>query len=305
MGKMRKERSVFAERHPLVSLVYLAGALSITMLTMHPLILGLSFLLSGGYVLLLQGKKAGRYTLWMLLPLLFFSSVILPLFSHNGVTPLFYINDMAVTLESVLYGAVMSLLLVSVFQWFQVWRQLLDEERFLYLFGRGLPAAALLLSMALRLLPLLHRRYREIHDAQRGMGRDGGAMTFWKRGKLLLKELSILISWSLENSITTSMSMESRGYGSGKRTSFHLFVFGWEDGAWLVLLLLLFGGCILIIGQGGFAARYFPAVSEMPWGRSQTAGLCCFGAGAGLPLLWDLLHLEGDNCQSWGKETEE
>ena len=43
-------------------------------------------------------------TAMLFVPIMLFSVIILPIFNHNGVTPLFYVNDMAVTLENIIYG---------------------------------------------------------------------------------------------------------------------------------------------------------------------------------------------------------
>ena len=80
----------------------------------------------------------------------------------------------------------------------------------------------LTLSMIFRFIPLLKARFREISMGQRCMGRHvtGG---FMAKLRQVTKEVSILISWSLEAAIETSDSMEARGYGLPGRTSFHLF----------------------------------------------------------------------------------
>ena len=72
-----------------------------------------------------------------------FTMGILPLFRHNGATPLFYINDMAVTRENILFGGMMTLLLLAVLQWFYVWNELFGAEKIMYLIGRFFPAVSL------------------------------------------------------------------------------------------------------------------------------------------------------------------
>ena len=53
-------------------------------------------------------------TAMLFVPIMLFSVIILPIFNHNGVTPLFYVNDMAVTLENVIYGFFMTIMLMAV-----------------------------------------------------------------------------------------------------------------------------------------------------------------------------------------------
>ena len=280
-------RQKFAQLHPIVNLLYLAGVLCLTMMTLHPLLLVCSFCVSGWYSFRLFGRRAWKQSALLLLPVLIFMAGILPLFSHNGVTPLFYINGMAVTAERIVYGIAMSILLVSIFQWFQVWNALLDNERFLYLFGRWLPSVGLLLSMALRLLPVMRIRFREIQDAQKGLGRRVERMNWIRRGRFFLKECSVLIAWSLEASMDTAISMESRGYGTGRRSSFQLFPFSRADGIWCGVFCILFGVSLVMVAEGAFDASYFPELLWPVGGIRQTAGLVFFLAGAVLPVIWD------------------
>ena len=53
-------------------------------------------------------------------------------------------------------------------------------------------------------------------------------------------EFSTLITWSLESSMETSMSMESRGYGLKGRTSFNRFRFTLKDTFTIIIMLVCF-----------------------------------------------------------------
>ena len=66
-----------------------------------------------------------------------------PLFSHYGVTVLFYLFDNPVTLESVFYGLNMAVMLVSVMVWFTCFGKIIAADQFLYLCGGSLPKTAL------------------------------------------------------------------------------------------------------------------------------------------------------------------
>ena len=74
----------------------------------------------------------------------------------------------------------------------------------------------------------------------------------------LLKELSILIAWSLEASIESADSMAARGYGLSGRSSFHLFKITVQD----VILLIGIGVCGGVTVAGCFFGRttiqYYP-----------------------------------------------
>ena len=167
---MNRRKMVYEQLHPLVGAAYLIGIILITMLNMHPLLLALSCAGSFFYASYATGKMIWKRSLLMAMPFFFFSMVVMPLFYHNGVTPLFYINERQVTLETILHGFAMSVLLLSVIQWFQVWNLWIDSEKFLYLFGRISPSLTLLVSMVFRMIPLLLQRWKEIGEVQKGTG---------------------------------------------------------------------------------------------------------------------------------------
>ena len=66
------------------------------------------------------------------IPVVIFSVLIQPIFNHSGVTPLFYINDNMVCLENIIYGAVISLLLIAVIQWCSVAASYLSSEKMMF-----------------------------------------------------------------------------------------------------------------------------------------------------------------------------
>ena len=212
----------FARMHPAVNLIYAVSVLTITMFTMNPWILMVSFVSSTICVFIFYGKNEMLKKFYMYIPVIIFTVCIQPVFSRTGQTPLYYINDNAVTFEAYIYGAVIALLLITVIQWCSVLRVFLNQERMTYLFSRAVPVFGSTFSMILRYIPLLKDRYRQIHEAQLGLGKiDRNAESkankvnvgLFERIRLFIKEILILISWSLESSIETSASMEARGYG--------------------------------------------------------------------------------------------
>ena len=144
------QRSAFESFHPWVIFGYLAAVLAVTMSTMHPVMIVTSFVISLVYSLFLCGRVGWKRSVMTGLGVAVFTMGILPLFRHNGATPLFYINDMAVTRENILFCGMMTLLLLAVLQWFYVWNELFGAEKIMYLIGRFFPAVSLVITMALR-----------------------------------------------------------------------------------------------------------------------------------------------------------
>lgn len=279
------QRSVFETYHPWVVFGYLVAVLIVTMSGMHPGMIFTSFLLSLGYSFFLYGKNIWKRSALVGIPVAVFAMGILPLFRHNGATPLFYVNDRAVTLESIIFGGMMTLLLLAVLQWFYVWNALLGQEKLLYLIGRGLPSVALVISMAMRLLPLMGKRLQDIREGNRGLE---GSSAHGIRGGL--QDLSVLVSWSLEDSLETSMIMETRGYGVRRRTSFHLYRWRTRDVVWLTGFLLLAIAVFLQMSEGFADCEYFP---EIVWEKQPgQIGVCLlsFCVLAGMPFLFDVVN---------------
>ena len=148
-----ERNSTFAARHPVTVFIYWLSGVLFTMMTMRVEVLLGSFFPAALYCLYLEGAKMFKWLAGWFLSVGIFLMVILPLFNHRGATPLFYIQGQAVTKESVLMGAVVTLMLVSVLLWMRLGLYLLDSEKLLYLSGRIVPALGLMLSQIFRMIP--------------------------------------------------------------------------------------------------------------------------------------------------------
>lgn len=290
------EDSNFASYHPAVAFVYFCAIILFSMFSMNPVFLALTFTAGFSYSIVLGGWKTVRFNLLFAVPVLIITMVINPLSNHRGVTVLFYLNGNAITLEAILYGLASAAMLVSVVMWFSCFSRIMTSDKIIYLFGRVIPVIALLLSMCFRFVPLFKARFREIHEGQKCMGRQFPKRSLVKKGRLLAKELSILIAWSLEAAIDTSDSMEARGYGLHGRTSFHIFKFTRRDRNVLILILALVAavaaGCLM----GAGSIYYYPAV-VYPAAMVITAPTACVYFL--LLLLPIILDIRGE--QRWKK----
>ncbi|MDR1628761.1 MAG: energy-coupling factor transporter transmembrane protein EcfT [Oscillospiraceae bacterium] len=262
----------FSGYHPLINMLYFTLVIGCGMVFAHPVCQGLSLLCAVSYSLCLNGKKALRFQLLYLLPLLVLTALMNPAFSHQGVTILTYLpNGNPLTLESILYGASAAVMLITVILWFSCFNAVMSSDKFVYLFGRVAPALSLLLALTLRFVPRFRAQIRVISAAQRCVGRDVSNGGIFRRAKHGMKILSILITWALENAIETADSMRSRGYGLKGRTAFSIYRFGRRD-AYALFFLLLCGGATLAGAVGGaLKFVYYPML------------------GGAEPTLWQLL----------------
>lgn len=247
-----------------MNFLYFTLVLLFTMFFMHPVCLLISVVCSTCYAIELHGRKAVRFSLFYMVPMLLMAALVNPAFNHEGATILTYLpTGNPLTLESMVYGVASALMLVSVMTWFTCYNAVMTSDKFVYLFGRIIPSLSLVLSMTLRFIPKFQTQYRAVAQAQACVGRDVSTGSLWTRIRNGVTILSIMITWSLENAIETADSMKSRGYGLPGRTAFSIYRFEERDKA--ALLWLGFCACFIISGWavGGLRWLYYPIMQGM------------------------------------------
>lgn len=283
----------FSAFHPLVSFCYFVSVLGITMFSVHPILLLLSLL--GGIFALCSGKRhsfSGK-TIGFYILLFGIITVTNPLFSHHGVTPLFFLNGNPVTLEALLYGMDIALLFLAVICWFQVFQQVMTTDKLLYLLGKVSYSIALLVSSALRLIPLFRVQAEKIRQTQRAMGLFASD-TWMDRVRGTVRVYSALITWALENAVDTGDSMKARGYGLRGRSHYSLFCFRKGDGLFLAFLFALDGAIIAVMVRGGFTFSFYPTVQGTPLVGENLLAFVLFLLLSFLPFL-----IEGKERLQW------
>ncbi|QHI73878.1 DUF4430 domain-containing protein [Aminipila terrae] len=255
----------FSSYHPFVNFLYFALVLFFSMVLMHPVCLTVSLIAAFWYSIYIKGKKAARFNFLILLPMLVVTAIINPAFNHAGITILTYLpNGNPLTLESILYGVAAATMLAAVICWFSCYNEVMTSDKFVYLFGRIIPALSLILSMILRFVPRFKAQIKVISNAQKCVGRDVSNGSVIQRAKNGITILSIMVTWALENAIETADSMRSRGYGLPGRTAFSIFHLDSRDKKALAAIAGL-GLCVLA-GQifGILYFRYYPSMKGNP-----------------------------------------
>lgn len=254
-------KDAFSEYHPLVGFLYFGLIIFFGCALSHPVCLLISFTCAVIYYVKLQGAKATGLLFKGVLPLLLLTVIINPAFSHAGVTVLYRLpTGNPLTLESILYGVAAAFSLSAVVIWFACFSVTVTSDKFVYLFGRFAPSLSLLLSMTLRFVPRFKAQLDAVREAQSALGRDtenGGVI---KRLKNALACFSAVITWSLENAVETADSMKSRGYGTGKRTAYSVYIFSERDKT--ALAFLIFCGVFLLSAAAGGKLfwRFYPSI---------------------------------------------
>ena len=251
----------FSHYHPLVNFLYFTLVIGFSMALNHPLAQGISLACAVIYAVQAEGRKAVLFTLKWCLPIMLLTAFMNPAFSHEGITILLYFpTGNPLTLESILYGLSAGVMIATVMLWFANFNRVITSDKFIYLFGRIIPAMSLVLSMTLRFIPKFKSQLNSVVDAQKSIGRDISEGSLWQRTKIAITVLSIMVTWALENAIETADSMKSRGYGLPGRTAFSIYRF--DDRDKIAMLYLGFCGVYLLCGImiSAFGFRYFPTI---------------------------------------------
>lgn len=234
----------FRSYHPYVIFFYYLCVGFLAMYFKHPLFLIIALILLILVNITHDKGKALRKWAPVLIFLSTFFILLNPFLVSRGTNILFYFRGKQVTLEATVYGVVMSLALVIVLIMFVSFNLILNGNKFLYIFSKVLPRTAFLIMLSIRFVPLLKSRLDEINAVQRIRGMTITAGNIRNRVKNGMVMIQILLTWSLEEAIETADSMKSRGYGSGKKSSYIPYRMEKRDWGWLITLLLLFLICI-------------------------------------------------------------
>lgn len=262
-------RDSFADYHPFINFIYFALVIGFSLVLNHPLAQGITLVCACVYVVSIDGKKSVVFLLKYCLPMVLLTAFINPAFNHEGTTTLLYFsNGNPLTLESILYGFSAGTMLVTLLLWFASFNRVMTSDKFIYLFGKVIPALSLVLSMSLRFVSKFKAQMATVAEAQRSIGRDVSSGSLWSRTKTAIVIFSIMITWALENAIETADSMKSRGYGLKGRSAFSIYRFDERDK--YTLIWFVFCGLFLLAGTmlTAFGFRYFPNIRHAPLDRT-------------------------------------
>lgn len=275
------KKTVFNIHHPVVAALYFASLLIFTMAVIQPVYIALSLLGALSLNLFFNGwRRMIRGLLWQI-PLIVVITLINPLFSSIGTTEVLRLGARAFYLESFIYGACFGALLVAVLLWFLNASIVLSSDKVTSLLGSRMPTLSLMISMMLRLVPQLLRQAKEINTIQEinTPCRESGRQA---RLAARVRQSSVLMSWSMENSLDTADAMRARGWGSTKkRTTYQHHHFKMRDGVLLAVLIifLILNTLLAIVAVSQF--EFYPTISTLVlwWGYIP------YAAFAFLPLI--------------------
>lgn len=273
----------FHEYNPIAVAMYFLAVTGTAMFFGHPAVTALTLFGALVYYLVRNGTRDFKSHGFFLL-LFIVMAGINPLLSHNGKTILFVLNDSPITLEALLYGVNSAAMITAVVYWFRSFSQIMTSDKLLYLFGRISPKLSLVLSIALRFIPLFRSQAKKVNDAQRTMGMysedniidnvKGGARVF-----------SIMVTWALENGIITADSMEARGCGIGKRTNYSSYKIEASDWSIIAVTLVLFAFGIAAAVMKKLEFNFYPEIKISMGGVWGAVSLSAYGILTLLPVI--------------------
>ncbi len=282
------------QRHPITCLLYLAGTAAVPMLWLHPVVLTEAVILLVVVNWILDSGRQMKHNLGMMLVLAVMFLLVNPLFSHRGRIVLFTLWENPITLESVVYGGLLALSLLSVLLAFLAGNVYLDADKWMYLFSRVAQKTTFALLLCMREIPVLRQRAQQLHAVHRLKYRaePGGLHRRIGRGA---RELSALVSWSLEDALLVAQSMRARGYGLHKKRTFY-FSYRFRRGDMLLCCFFVLTGVALFFlrRSGGLVFSVYPRMEPVLWSVKLGIGCLLYGFYLITPV-W----LEMEEWQKW------
>ncbi len=285
--------SAFSHLHPLTLMLWFSFILCATVLTTNPAIALLSLFAASLHRALTVGVKPRQVALMAVFMLAV--TLLNPLFSHHGVTVLFFLGGLPITREALLFGAFMSVLCAAAVLWCSSLSLCMTSDKVIYLFGRPFPKLAVLLSLTLRLIPLFLSEYKRMMEVRKACGLYDSSSLFG-RARSSLTVFSALVTMILEDSVDTADSMRSRGVELKGRTAYSEYRFRRGD---LLTAAVTAAALVFVVrsGAGGYLGfSFYPSVTELPLNSAAVASYIFFGAAALVPSitevsLWRRLNL--------------
>lgn len=254
-------RSVFSTYHPVINFGFFCAVIGIGIFVRHPVFLTIGFVAALVYALMLGGKGTLKFCVCFVLPMILVFTIVNPMVNHRGETILFYTKYSQITMESTVYGLLSGFMLAAVLLWFSCYNRIMTSDKFVYIFGRIMPAVSLIFSMVMRFVPNFKMQIVKISNAQKCIGRDVSSGSRLQRARHGVKILSIMLTWALENAIDSADSMRSRGYGLKDRSTFSIYRFDTRDRMAAGFLALMTAVVIYGAAAGRCSVEFYPSIA--------------------------------------------
>lgn len=250
--------------HPTMNLLFFSVCILTALIFDHPAYLLIGWLCASIYAIFLRGWRAVWEDVLLLVGTAIFA-LYYSAYTHFGVTALkanFIGNSL--TLEALVYGVVLGIKAATVLMWLCCVHAIFSSDKVVYLFGRVSPRLSLFLSIILRMAPRVRERWRVVERARHCIGKGAGQGSFFRRIRNIASILSIVVTWTLDDFITTSDSMGSRGFALRGRTAYSLYRFDNRDRLFCLALFTALSAIATAFGLDQMRTLYRPEIQMNP-----------------------------------------
>ena len=238
----------FDSYHPTLNFIFFISVIAMTFAFNHPMFTLIAFVSAFIYSVKLSTIRALIFNLACIVFALIYTAYY-SYYTHFGSTVLtLNIIGNNMTLESILYALSRGFRFATVLMWFSCMNVIVSSDKVIYLLGRLSPKLSLFLSITLRIVPRVKASAKKIHTAQQCLGRGVNQGSIFRRIRNLIKLISIVITWTMENLVESSESMRSRGYTLKGRTAYSIYRFDNRDRAVTIILFWM----ITLVSMGTF-----------------------------------------------------
>ena len=291
----RDKFNLIHQLHPVTSLFFTGVVFLLSLVFTHPLFLLVLFVATGA-VIIGAGHRQEWFTyLKFSLIMILMLALINVAFVHVGDTVLYagarlpVIGEFNITLESLAYAGGMGLRLLVIISIFCLYTCAINPDKVLKLFSRWGNKSVLVITLATRLFPLMAQDYVRITEVQRCRGVKFSSGRWHERIKKTLPVFSVLLVSCLERSLQLAESMQARGYGSGRRSSYEREL--WRPRDFITMIVLSLG---LLCGlwsllQGWASYRYYPRLAAFQPEELTMAAVIMFTMSFPAILNWGWL----------------
>ena len=241
----------FSDTYPPVAIIYYVFVLVFSLSAKHPVYLAISAVCSLACDISYKGIDVLKTFVKICLPAVVVITFLNGFTSHWGETVLFKIKGgNNICLEPFIYGFVTGIDVSAVILIFDSFNFIFTSDKLIFVLGSKAKNTGAAVTMALREIPLIGRRFRETREALAGIGEygsDGRKKNFMLSASILAS----MISRTVEESVIRSDSMISRGWGLKKSSRYGKFIFSFSD-----RIILCFSVVLALITAAGLLSGY-------------------------------------------------
>lgn len=228
------------ELHVLSLVLYTVMLISISFLTLNPILLLSILICELGMFLYFKKRRIILVTIKVFLPLIIITILINMFFSSAGVVVLFRLFNKYVTLENLIYSVLFAVKLLIIIYAFYIMEMLIDSDSALTFILSKMPKTGLIFMVCLKLIPTMKNKLKDLKDIYLIRGVEFESKSRFERIKAQIPLMMVLIEESLESSFDIAESSYVRGFLSGRRSIFNKKKFKLVDYAISILSLVAF-----------------------------------------------------------------